>query len=214
MGQKGSRPQITQTDKAILELKRSKDNIHKFTKRTEQLINDERQTLKVLIKENPVDYKQNTKIRFLLKRIHYQEDLVQKASDQLTNLENMVSNIEFKIIEKRFVDGLKSGNEILKKMNREFGDVNNLMDDVQNQIDYQNEIDNVLSTSIVGINNYEDEVDKELEHLEQEVNPSAKEVERLPSIVNVANLKENNNIEEKLNEMPDSKREKIAILDS
>lgn len=170
MGQKGSKVQITGTDRAVLQLKRSKDEIHKFTRRTDQLIKDERERLKQMIRDDPKNYKKDVRVRFLLKRIHYQENLVQKASDQLINLENMVSTIEFKLVEKQFIDGLKSSNEVLKKLNREFGDVDKLLDDVQDQVSYQNEIDNILSNSIIGVNDYEEEIDKELDAMEQSTN--------------------------------------------
>lgn len=170
MGQKGSKVLITGTDRAVLQLKRSKDEIHKFTRRTDQLIKDERECLKQMIRDDPKNYKKDVRVRFLLKRIHYQENLVQKASDQLINLENMVSTIEFKLVEKQFIDGLKSSNEVLKKLNREFGDVDKLLDDVQDQVSYQNEIDNILSNSIIGVNDYEEEIDKELDAMEQSTN--------------------------------------------
>ena len=171
MGQKGSKVHITKTDRAILEVKRSKDEIHKFTRRTDSLILVEKGQLRDLIRKNPKSYKSNMRVRFLLKRIHYQEHLLQQASDQLINLENMVSTLEFKMVEKQFINGLKNGNEILKKLNKEFGNVNELMDDVHDQIAYQNEINETLSRSVIGTEDYEDELDKELDALENEINP-------------------------------------------
>lgn len=183
MGQKNSKLRVTETDRAVLQLKRSKDEIHKFTRRTDSLISQERGTLKQLIRENPSAYKKDVKVRFLLKRIHYQETLLQQASDQLINLENMASTLEFKLIEKQFINGLKNGNDILTKLNREFEkeNVSELMDNVQDQIAYQEEIDGILSQSIAGVNDYEDEIDKELDQMEAEV--LAKE---LPSTDHVA----------------------------
>lgn len=185
MGQKNSKLAITETDKAVLQLKRSKDDIHKFTKRTNLLINNEKDQLKQLIKEHPQDYKKNHEIRFLLKRIHYQEILLQQASDQLINLENMISNIEFKLIEKQFFKGIQKGHSILTKLNKEFNDLDNVLDSVQDQMQYAEEINNTLSQSIVGIDNFEDELDKELSELELEVNPKIEinmpSTENLPS---------------------------------
>lgn len=68
MGQKPSKVHITETDKAILQLKRSKDEIHKYTKKSDRLIAIEKDRLKQLIHDNPKTYKKDTKVRFLLKR--------------------------------------------------------------------------------------------------------------------------------------------------
>ncbi|CAI4662933.1 CCQ_1a_G0040740.mRNA.1.CDS.1 [Saccharomyces cerevisiae] len=200
MGQKSSKVHITKTDRAILEVKRSKDEIHKFTRRTDNLILVEKSQLKDLIRKNPENYKSNMKVRFLLKRIHYQEHLLQQASDQLINLENMVSTLEFKVVEKQFINGLKNGNEILKKLNKEFSNVDELMDDVQDQIAYQNEINETLSRSVVGTSNYEDDLDKELDALENELNPEKMnnaKVANMPSTEGLPSLPQGEQTEQK-----------------
>ncbi|CAI4708825.1 ALI_HP2_G0040330.mRNA.1.CDS.1 [Saccharomyces cerevisiae] len=200
MGQKSSKVHITKTDRAILEVKRSKDEIHKFTRRTDNLILVEKSQLKDLIRKNPENYKSNMKVRFLLKRIHYQEHLLQQASDQLINLENMVSALEFKMVEKQFINGLKNGNEILKKLNKEFSNVDELMDDVQDQIAYQNEINETLSRSVVGTSNYEDDLDKELDALESELNPEKMnnaKVANMPSTEGLPSLPQGEQTEQK-----------------
>lgn len=197
MGQKASKVHITETDKAILQIKRSKDEIHRYTKRTNTLIETERTRLKLLIKENPKTYKKDVRVRLLLKKIHYQEHLLQQASDQLINLENMVSTLEFKMVESQFIEGLRNGNDLLKKLNAEFKDVDQLMDDVQEQIAYQNEIDEALATSVVGTSNFEDEIDKELESLDREINPRAElpSTEGLPAFKNNNESEINDNVE-------------------
>lgn len=171
MGQKPSRVKITENDRAILQLKRSKDEIHKFAKRTDRLIASEKSRLKIMIQENPEHYKDDPKTRLLLKRIHYQNHLLEQAGDQLINLENLVSTLEFKLVELQFIKGLQRGNEILTKLNKEFKGVDQLMDNVQTQVSYQDEINDVLARSVVGVNDFEAEIDKELEQLKQEVSP-------------------------------------------
>ncbi|QLQ78164.1 hypothetical protein HG537_0A04110 [Torulaspora globosa] len=188
MGQKGSKVQITENDKAILQLKRSRDEIHKFTRKTDQLISSERLKLKEMIKENPTKCKSDFRVRFLLKRIHYQDHLLQQALEQLINLENLVSTLEFKLVETQFIKGLERGNQILKKLNKEFENVDELMDDVQRQIAYQEEVDEVLAHSIAGVNDFETEIDKELDQMEREINPQ-QEIE-LPSVGKLPDLKQ------------------------
>lgn len=214
MGQKGSKVQITENDRAILQLKRSKDEIHRFTRKTDQLINAERERLREMIKNNPENYKKDRNVRFLLKRIHYQDNLLQQASEQLINLENLVATLEFKLVELQFVKGLERGKDILTKLNKEFNNVDELMDDVQEQISYQNEIDNALSHSIVGVDNFEDEIDKELEQLDKELNPEPSL--DLPSTDKLPALKQPGDHKEKQKVVADSENlvEERPIEDS
>lgn len=185
MGSHGSKIKVTETDKAMLAVKKSRDELHKFSKRTDIFILQEKTRLKELIHAKPTSYKSDPQVRALLKRIHYQEHLLQQASDQLVNLENMVATLEYKLVEKQFLEGLQNGNNILKKMNREFQDVDTLIDDVRDQIAYQNEVDQVLATSVTGTHNIEEELDRELELLNSELKS---EVLNLPNTDGLASL--------------------------
>lgn len=182
MGQKSSKIEVTKTDKAILQLKLSKDELHRYSRRTEGLIRTEREGLKRLLREDPINGKKNPRARILLKKIHYQNRLLEQAADQLINLENLVSTVEFKLVEQQFIAGLKQGNEVLTRLNQEFSGAEELMDSVQDQIAYQEEIDQVLSSSVVG-SQFEEELDRELQQLDEEVNKVIQEpVEKQPEL--------------------------------
>ncbi|KAG0667089.1 Vacuolar protein sorting-associated protein 20 [Monosporozyma unispora] len=86
----------------------------------------------------------------------------------------MLVNIEFKLIESQFLTGLKKGNDILTKLNKEFTNIDEVISDAQEQMAYQNEINDALANSVVGVNNFEDEIDKELDNLGHEINPPSK----------------------------------------
>ncbi|KAH3901677.1 related to Vacuolar protein sorting-associated protein 20 [Saccharomycodes ludwigii] len=199
MGQKQSK--LTNQDKAIFQLKLSRDNLNKFTRNTNNLIENERANLKSAIRQdisNGKDYKANVNIRILLKRIHYQEILLSKANDQLINLENMLSNIEFKLIEKDFIKGVDTGNKILTKLNKELNIdyVNDVMDTLEDQMSYEREVDQVLNSNILRIGNtgniaisLDDEIDKELDQMlgeqklsQQDVDESKIVEDKLPSV--------------------------------
>ncbi|AMD22353.1 HGR014Wp [Eremothecium sinecaudum] len=189
MGQSSSKIRVTPTDKAILQLKLAKDNLHRYTKRTYTLITDEREELKKMIKEDNQDVKKNPRARLLLKRIHYQQHLLDQCSDQLINLENLLMTIEFKLVEQQFIERLTQGNEVLKKLNREFEGVGKLMDDVGEQIAYQEEIDNVLSNSLVSVvGGFQEELDRELDELDEEINHKNK-ITDLPSVNGLPEVK-------------------------
>ncbi|CAG98211.1 ESCRT-III subunit protein VPS20 [Kluyveromyces lactis] len=198
MGQQGSRIKVTESDKAMLQLKMAKDELHRYSRRTENLIGVERAELRTLcIKLKGKQLKQDNRARLLLKRIHYQERLLEQCSDQIINLETMVQSIEFKLIEKKFIDGLQKGNQLLKKLNVELNleKVESIMDTAAEQIEIQREIDDALSNAVVG-STINDEVDRELEQLDREVNgtketaPGVQDrLDQLPSTKELGELK-------------------------
>lgn len=167
---------ITSQDKAILQLKKSRDNLNKFTHNTYKLIDNENAELKKMIrscKETGSPVKSHPQIKLLLKRVHYQKILITRANDQLSNLDEMLSNIEFKLIEKKFITGLQQGNDILKKLNNELNVdfVQDVMDNVQDEMAYEREVDQVLTSNMENITDavtdsrmvLDTELDQELE---------------------------------------------------
>ncbi|CAN0011860.1 unnamed protein product [Lampetra planeri] len=83
----------------------------------------------------------------LLKKKRYQEQLLEKTDTQIGNLEHMVQDIEFAQIEAKVIEGLKVGNECLKKMHEMMSieEVERIMDETQDSIDYQRQIDDLLA---------------------------------------------------------------------
>jgi charged multivesicular body protein 6 len=66
---------------------------------------------------------------------------------QLFNLEEMVSNLEYKQVELKVIEGLKLGNESLKNINKllNIDDIEKIMDETKESIEYQQEINQLLS---------------------------------------------------------------------
>lgn len=214
MGNAPSRPRVTAQDKAVLQVKLQKDKLLKYQKKSNLLLKSETEQIKKYLREND-----KRSAKKLLKRTKYQETLLENVSNQLLNLENMIQNIEFKLVEKEFLKGLSNGNEILKKLNNEMNinDVEKLMDDVNDNIQYQEEIDQVLSTSIVG-KDVEDEIDEELRQLEAEESaknaPTKEElIGKLPSVHNLPEIKqeEPEQVEEE-EKAPVKQKQKTAML--
>ncbi|CAF88853.1 unnamed protein product, partial [Tetraodon nigroviridis] len=90
------------------------------------------------------------KALLLLKKKRYQEQLLDKTENQISNLETMVQDLEFAQIEKKVVDGLKIGNQCLKKMHEVLSieEVERIMDETQDAIEYQRQIDEMLAGSL------------------------------------------------------------------
>ncbi|XP_040190873.1 charged multivesicular body protein 6-A-like, partial [Rana temporaria] len=90
------------------------------------------------------------KAKLLLKKKRYQEQLLEKTDNQISNLEKMVEDIEFAQIEMKVIEGLKIGNDCLKKMHEVMSmeEVERIMDETQEGIDYQRQIDELLAGNL------------------------------------------------------------------
>lgn len=104
-----------------------------------------------------------------LRRRKFQENLLAQTDAQLATLEQLVSGIEFALVEKDVYFGLKQGSEVLKQINREMSleSVERLMEESQEGIRYQREVSEMLGN--VMSNEMEDEVEEEMERLEREI---------------------------------------------
>lgn len=76
----------------------------------------------------------------LLKKKRFQEQLLFKTDGQLENLEKLTHDIEFAQVELQVVQGLKIGNEALKKVNDALNieDIENILDETREGIEKQN----------------------------------------------------------------------------
>jgi len=151
---------ITEQDKAVLELKKQRDKLKQYQKRIELVLEKDRQLAKKLLSDGKKD-----RAKLLLRKKKYQEGLLEKTDGQLDNLETLVHDLEFAQVEKQIVDGLKVGNEALKKANEMFSieEIEQIMDDTAEAIEKQKQIDDLLSGQLTQED--EDDVLKELDDL-------------------------------------------------
>ncbi|XP_070707318.1 charged multivesicular body protein 6-like [Pempheris klunzingeri] len=136
---------VTEQDKAILQLKQQRDKLRQYQKRINLQLEKERLLAKQLLKNGKKE-----KALLLLKKKRYQDQLLDKTENQIGNLERMVQDLEFVQIEKKVIDGLKVGNECLKKMHEVMSveEVERIMDETQDAIEYQRQIDEMLAGSL------------------------------------------------------------------
>uniref|UniRef100_A0A8D3AK56 Charged multivesicular body protein 6 n=1 Tax=Scophthalmus maximus TaxID=52904 RepID=A0A8D3AK56_SCOMX len=139
---KKKQSRVTEQDKAVLVSQR--DKLRQYQKRINLQLDKERQLARQLLKNGRKD-----KALLLLKKKRYQDQLLDKTENQISNLERLVQDLEFAQIEKRVIDGLKVGNDCLKKMHEvmTIEEVERIMDETQDAIDYQRQIDEMLSGS-------------------------------------------------------------------
>ncbi|KAJ3215102.1 Vacuolar protein sorting-associated protein 20 [Dinochytrium kinnereticum] len=153
-------PKITAHDKAILDLKVQRDKLKRYQKKLEVVVAKEVEVAKHHLKNND-----KKRAMIALKKKKFQESLLEKTDAQLFTLEQMTQTIEYSLIEKDIVAGLKNGNDVLAQIHKEMSveAVEKLMEDTADAIAYQNEIDEILSGSIS--KDDEEEAEAELEEL-------------------------------------------------
>lgn len=159
---KKKQTRVTEQDKAILQLKQQRDKLRQYQKRINVQLEKERLLAKQLLQNGKKD-----KALLLLKKKRYQDQLLDKTENQIGNLERMVQDLEFAQIERKVIDGLKVGNECLKKMHEVMSieEVERIMDETQDSIEYQRQIDEMLAGSLTQED--EDAVLAELEAITQ-----------------------------------------------
>ncbi|XP_027018932.2 charged multivesicular body protein 6 [Tachysurus fulvidraco] len=160
---KKKRSRVTEHDRAVLQLKQQRDKLKQYQKKITLQLEKERQLAKQLLKDG-----KKQKAVLLLKKKRFQEQLLDKTENQISNLERMVQDIEFAQIEMKVIEGLKVGNDCLKKMHEVMSieEVERIMDETQESIEYQRQIDDILAGSLTQED--EDAVLAELEAITQE----------------------------------------------
>ncbi|CAL8274132.1 unnamed protein product [Lota lota] len=184
-GRKSHPSRITEQDRAILQLKQQRDKLKQYQKRITLQLEKERLLAKQLLTDG-----RKEKALVLLKKKRYQDQLLEKTENQISNLERMVQDIEFIQIELKVIEGLKVGNDCLKSMHEVMSieDVERIMDETQEAIEYQRQIDEILAGSLTQED--EDAVLAELEALTQGEDVQLPDVptEPLPEVPEAANV--------------------------
>merc|ERR1712037_428391 len=120
----------------------------------------DRQMAKKLLSEGKKD-----RAKLLLRKKKYQESLLTRTDGQMGNLQTLVNDLEFAQVEQQVVNGLKIGNEALKKANEmlSIDEIEQIMDDTAEAIEKQKEIDLLISGQLSAED--EDDVLQELDDL-------------------------------------------------
>ena len=193
---------INSHDKAVLDLKLQRDKLQQYQKRIELTLETDRQMAKKLLSEGKKD-----RAKLLLRKKKYQESLLTRTDGQLDNLQTLVNDLEFAQVEQQVVNGLKIGNEALKKANEmlSIDEIEQIMDDTAEAIEKQKEIDLLISGQLSAED--EDDVLAELDDLvAAEANEAeVEEVVTLPEVpTEEPTLTENLVVKEK-------KKQKVAM---
>ncbi|KAI9445087.1 Snf7 family [Lactarius indigo] len=163
MGGSQSTPKVTAQDRAILDLKLQRDKLKQYQKKIQIILDREHEIAKQQLAAGHKD-----RALIALRRRKYQEGLLVKTDGQLESLEQLVSTIEFSLVEVSVLHGLKQGNAVLKEIHKELNveSVERLLEETAEAREYQREIDNMLMNSLSL--DEEDAVQAELKELQQE----------------------------------------------
>lgn len=159
---KGRKNELSDKDRASLEVQRHRDRLIKYEKSMNVKIERETQLCRQFLRE-----KKRNKAKLVLRKKKFQQNLMEKARMQLLNIEEMIENIESAEMQQQMLAAMKQGTTLLQQINSEMDidEVEQLMDDTAEAIAYQQEINDILSQNLSNID--EDEVLKELEMIEQ-----------------------------------------------
>ncbi|KAM0750681.1 Snf7-domain-containing protein [Meredithblackwellia eburnea MCA 4105] len=163
MGQGNSQVKITAQDRSILDLKLQRDKLKKYQVRIQTVLDREQEIAKEALKAG-----NKKKALTALRQRKYQENLLEQTDNQLETLQKLVSSIEYSLIEKDVLFGLKQGNAVLKELNKEMDldMVEQLLSDTAEGVAYQNEVNEMLSNKMSAAD--EEEVLAELAALQAE----------------------------------------------
>jgi len=158
-----------------------RDKLKKYQERIELKIESDRQLAKELLKADKTD-----KAKLLLKKKKYYENNLSNTDQQLDNLDSLVNNIEYTMVEQQVVKGLKIGNDCLTKLHEmmSIDEIEDIMDDTKDAIEHQRQIDALISGQFKD-EDIDEEINDELEALLAQELPELPEVpkEKLPEII-------------------------------
>ena len=166
---KPARPQISDIDRAVLDLKNARDRLHKYRKKLQQ---DDARLVAQAKKARDAGKKQQA--LGLLRLRKYKEAQATNCEHQLLSIEQMVGTIDSKQNEKQVLSAMAAGKDTLKLMHEEttVDDVLDLMDAVREEIEVEQEINQILDGVPTLSAADEEAVAAELEALAAEMNGS------------------------------------------
>ncbi|KAI1935590.1 Vacuolar protein sorting-associated protein 20 [Ophidiomyces ophidiicola] len=163
MGNISSTNKISAQDRAILDLKNQRDKLHQYQKRITVLTDRETAIARECLARGD-----RSRALLALRRKKYQESLLAKTDAQLDQLEKLTGSVEFALVQKDILFGLKQGTQVLQAIHKEMGGierVEKMMGETEDARAYQEEISRMLAGQMS--NQDEDEVEDELENLER-----------------------------------------------
>mmetsp|Transcript_4090 Transcript_4090/g.7188 ORF Transcript_4090/g.7188 Transcript_4090/m.7188 type:complete len:235 (-) Transcript_4090:727-1431(-) len=157
------RPKVTidEKDRALLELKHTRDKLEQYKKR--QIVASERQreTAKQLLTQGQKD---RARVAMQFKKMS--ENHVHEADNTLLNIEKLIGSLEMTSLTKDYMDSVEKGNRALKELSADL-DIDRielLLEDTSEQLELQQEISTRLAQNPL-TDSQQHDVEDELEAL-------------------------------------------------
>lgn len=136
---------ISAHDRAVLELKVQRDKLKQYQRRVTAVMARETEVAREMVRQGNREM-----ARLALQKRKYQQGLLDTSAGQIMNLEEMVMKMDNAAMEAQVVAGLRAGNEVLTRLNKELclDDVEKLMAETAEAVAYQQEISQRLGASL------------------------------------------------------------------
>lgn len=149
-------------ESAILQCKITRDNIKAYIKRLEKNEKQRKDKAKSELKQNNRD-----KAKIFLNQSKFYREQINIANGQLTLIEEQVSRIEMAQHQKEAMKVLEAGNKVLKQLTEEVNveKWEKIADDMRDIKSQQDEIGDFLKNHNIDQEQFDEELNKELESL-------------------------------------------------
>ncbi|XP_034239835.1 charged multivesicular body protein 6 [Thrips palmi] len=209
-GKQKVKSRVTEQDRAILQLKQQRDKLKLYQKRIQSTLDKDTEIARTLLRDGKKD-----RARLILRKKKYQEQLLSTADSQLENLEKLTHDLEFAVIETQVIDGLRIGNEALKKANAVFSidEIEQIMDETREGVEKQKEIDEMISGALSD-QDEEDvlaELDSIIKEQTKQAEPAATEDEDMEELPDVPSEDPEERAAAKKKEKVSRHKEKVAV---
>ena len=168
MGNLNSASAVTEHDRAILQLKRTRDNLHRQQLRLESLV--VRTSSKITENMSIGNKKQAI---LLLKYRKHVEKVLENTRTQHHSIQDMILTVETTLTDRQVLDAMKQGNSTLKQLELEMKGVEGVqqvMDDMRDRMEVQEQIQYWMAGDGIEDQDILDELD-ELERQQIQARP-------------------------------------------
>lgn len=116
MGNSSSSNRVSARDRAILDLKLQRDQVQKYQKqiRTTSL-------REIAVARECLRRGDRSRAKLALRRQKYHNSILTTTDEQLFQLEKLVADVEFALVQKDVIFGIQQGTAVLKDIHRQIG---------------------------------------------------------------------------------------------
>ena len=159
---------------ALLELKRQRDRLHRYSLRLDRLIEEETQLAKSLLREGKKD-----RAAVVLRRRRYQQKMREGMEGHIDNIQRLAGSIEWAAVQVQVVAALEKGKTALERLNAEVSveRVEQLMEETDEAVQEQRRVEQLLGGGQSWTDTQDQEVEDEVRRMEQEQQQQEEELE-------------------------------------